>query len=358
MEIRLSIQNIFIILAIGIPIILTVINVMRRKEFDEAIEPIISGCSTIITFLLMVSFYEQFDLLAKEVLSFINREALMQSGIIHIAIIAIMFCVFKLILQNILRVLNKISVNSLLDKIKKKKLFLFLTSVMLGFVRGLILIILISIPIVLYNNITESSKEIKILEGIKPYDNIAAVIDNKKLFSISSGLTQDVKNTNINKIVYYNGVTIDQGVESNTEIQEKAIEITKNRNSDRDKAKAIYKWVGANIKYDDDKARQVISNEKNIKSGAIEAFQSRKGICFDYACLFTAMAKSVGLKSRVIVGEAYNGEEFISHAWNQVYLADEGKWVKLDPTFYQAGNYFDNQNFDEEHAENGIAGEF
>lgn len=312
MEVKFTVQNIFIILTIGIPMILTIMNVMKRKEFDEAIEPIISGCSTIITFLLMVTFYEQFDILAKDILSYINKEPLIQSGATHIAIIAIMFCVFKLLLQNILRIINKISVDNLFSKIKKKRLFLFLTSVTLGFVRGLILIILISIPIVLYNNITDSSKEIRILEGIKPYDNMVRVIDNKKLFSISSGLTQDVKNTNINKIVYYNGVTIEQGVESNTQIQEKAVEITKNRTSDRDKAKAIYKWVGANIKYDDDKARQVISNEKNIKSGAIEAFQSRKGICFDYACLFTSMAKSIGLKSRVIVGEAYNGEEFIS----------------------------------------------
>ena len=94
------------------------------------------------------------------------------------------------------------------------------------------------------------------------------------------------------------------------------------------------------------------------ESGAIITFNEKKGICFDFACLFTAMAKDIGLKSRIIVGNAFNGSEYISHAWNQAYLEDEEKWINIDSTFYNAGEYFDNYNFNEDHISEKIAGEY
>ena len=96
----------------------------------------------------------------------------------------------------------------------------------------------------------------------------------------------------------------------------------------------------------------------NYESGAIITFNKKRGICFDFSCLFTAMAKDIGLKSRIIVGKAFNGNEYISHAWNQVYLEDENRWINIDSTFYNAGEYFDSCNFNEDHILEKIAGEY
>ena len=70
------------------------------------------------------------------------------------------------------------------------------------------------------------------------------------------------------------------------------------------------------------------------------------------------MCRAVNIKVRMIIGEAYNGEEYISHAWNQVYLKNQRKWINVDPTFYMAGNYFNNPNFNSDHKEKSIAGEW
>ena len=122
--------------------------------------------------------------------------------------------------------------------------------------------------------------------------------------------------------------------------------------------KKLYTWIGSNISYDDEKAELILNQGKNLESGAIAAFKDKRGICLDYACLYTAMAKAVDLKTRIVVGKVYNGEEYVSHAWNQVYLTKEERWLNLDSTFYVSGDYFDNNKFDVEYKVENIAGEF
>lgn len=163
------------------------------------------------------------------------------------------------------------------------------------------------------------------------------------------------------KIVIYNGTTVEDGIKSNKEIDAKAVEITKDAHRDREKAKRIYTWVGANIKYDDEKADIILSKNSNSRefpeSGAICAYNTRSGICFDKACLYVAMARAAGLKVKLVSGEAYDGKEYVGHAWNEVYLDDEDKWINVDTTFYDAGNYFDSNLFSE-HKVNAVAGEW
>ena len=82
------------------------------------------------------------------------------------------------------------------------------------------------------------------------------------------------------------------------------------------------------------------------------------GICFDYACLYVSMARAAGLKVRLVTGEAFDGNSYGSHAWNQVYLSDERRWINVDTTFYISGDYFDSNLFEEDHIEGEIAGEW
>ena len=224
-----------------------------------------------------------------------------------------------------------------------------------GFIRGIVIIILLCIPLVLYNNLVNANYRIDILDGLKPYDKLEDMVDSKKIQVISNGLKENISS---NKIIYYNGVTLDEGIKSNEAIDKKARALVSRAGSHREKARSIYRWVGSNITYDDEKADYIMEDTSAYESGAIPAFRDKSGICFDYACLYTAMCKAVNLKSRIIIGEAYNGSEFVSHAWNQVYLEDEGKWINVDPTFYVSGNYFDSANFDDTHKAKSIAGEF
>ncbi len=147
--------------------------------------------------------------------------------------------------------------------------------------------------------------------------------------------------------IKYNGTTIEEAVKTDYAIDEKAESITEKCINDREKAYEIYLWIGTNIKYDQEKAQKVLKEDEEINnSGAIYAFSDRKGICFDYAALYAAMAKKADLKVRLIVGEAYNGTDYTGHAWNEVYLQEEEKWINVDSTFFAGGDYFDSDNFD------------
>lgn len=161
-------------------------------------------------------------------------------------------------------------------------------------------------------------------------------------------------------LIYYNGVTLDEGIRSNEEIDEMALKLTKNCETDYEKARILYDWVGMNIEYDDDKATEVMQNKVpvGIDSGAINTFETKKGVCFDYACLYVAMCRANGIPVRLIVGEGYNGIEWISHSWNEVYIKDRDEWIGVDPTFYGGGKYFDSDIFNADHMGRKIAGEW
>lgn len=59
----------------------------------------------------------------------------------------------------------------------------------------------------------------------------------------------------------------------------------------------------------------------------------KKGDCNEYAVLFTALARSLGIPTKTVAGLVYQDGRFFYHAWAEVYL---GRWVALDPTFDQA----------------------
>lgn len=170
--------------------------------------------------------------------------------------------------------------------------------------------------------------------------------------------SENVVESNRNVINLYNGVTLEQGIKSNEAINKKAKELTKNAKSSREKAKRIYTWISENINYDDNKAENISEKTSVYKSGAIEAFETRKGICFDYSCLYVAMAREAGLKVRIVTGEGFNGKEWGPHSWNEVYLPEKNQWITVDPTFGKAGNYFDSKKNSESHRDGKIVGEW
>ena len=204
------------------------------------------------------------------------------------------------------------------------------------------------------------SKEVVIpLTNSKLAKKLPSIVNNSFKIVVKEATPSDsnLKN-NTNVIIYYNGITLEQGIQSNNEIDNFAINLVKNKNGTREKARLIYSWVGSEIAYDDVKANRVLNNDLKLESGAIPTFYSKSGICFDYSCLYAAMCKANNIKVRIITGKGFNGNSWVSHAWNQVYVEEEKRWINVDATFLIGGDYFDSKRFVIDHKEESIAGEW
>jgi transglutaminase/protease-like cytokinesis protein 3 len=100
---------------------------------------------------------------------------------------------------------------------------------------------------------------------------------------------------------------------------------------------AVYDYVVTNLTYDDERAATVKSGYLPVLD---EVLREKKGICFDYAALMTAMLRSQEVPCKLVVG--YAGD--IYHAWISVWTEENGWidsaiffdghiWKRMDPTF-------------------------
>ena len=88
-------------------------------------------------------------------------------------------------------------------------------------------------------------------------------------------------------------------------------------------AKDINRWVHRNL------AKELVDTVT-----ALDALHERRGECQSHTYLFTALARAVGIPTRIVNGLVYSQEYsgFLYHAWPEVYV---GEWRALDPTFGQ-----------------------
>ncbi len=70
------------------------------------------------------------------------------------------------------------------------------------------------------------------------------------------------------------------------------------------------------------------------------------------------MCRANNIKVRLVTGDGFNGANWVSHAWNQVYISDLNQWINVDTTFAKGGNYFNNKMFDLDHKNANIIGEW
>ncbi|MDR0425236.1 MAG: transglutaminase-like domain-containing protein [Clostridiales Family XIII bacterium] len=116
-----------------------------------------------------------------------------------------------------------------------------------------------------------------------------------------------------------------------------AATITAGAANDFQKLEKIYDFVVKNFSYD-------YALAKAPPTGYIPnldaVFASKKGICFDYASLASAMLRSQGIPTKLVIG--YAGTAY--HAWINVFVENVGwiekaiyfdgeKFTLLDPTF-------------------------
>lgn len=107
----------------------------------------------------------------------------------------------------------------------------------------------------------------------------------------------------------------------------KAKALTQNAVTDTEKVAAIYSYIVKNIKYDYEKAETV---QNGYVPAIDDVYTAKEGICYDYAVLFAAMLRSVGIPMKVLMGTSTDVTEY--HAWNQVYMKDTKKWITIDTT--------------------------
>ncbi len=98
--------------------------------------------------------------------------------------------------------------------------------------------------------------------------------------------------------------------------------------SNRQKLDVIYQYIIKNMTYDYEKIKTLNSDYVPDIDVILAA---KKGICFDYSVLFASMLRSQGIPSKLIKG--YSTTTDVYHAWNEVYLADEKRWIIIDTTY-------------------------
>ena len=108
-----------------------------------------------------------------------------------------------------------------------------------------------------------------------------------------------------------------------------------------DKVAAVYDFVVGEFTYDYEKAATVKSGYLPVLDTVLE---EKKGICFDYAALMSAMLRLQQIPCKLVVG--YAGSTY--HAWISVWTEESGwidgiiffdgeSWKRMDPTFASTG---------------------
>jgi len=119
--------------------------------------------------------------------------------------------------------------------------------------------------------------------------------------------------------------------------------------SDIEKARAIYRWMSANIAYD---TEAFFGDSQTAAFEPEEVFRAGKSVCSGYSALFHFLAKSLGLRVITIGGRAKgygyttgDPEIDINHDWNAVLV--DRTWRLVDVT-WGAGYINDDRAFQRE----------
>ena len=126
---------------------------------------------------------------------------------------------------------------------------------------------------------------------------------------------------------------------------QKSFELTQGLDSQLERVHSVYKFIVTTIDYDYEKAKR--AQDEFLIPDLDEAYTLKKGICFDYAALMTAMLRVQQIPTRVVTGYVDVGY----HAWVETYIDGVGwinpslffekeTWERIDPTFDAQGPYF------------------
>lgn len=107
---------------------------------------------------------------------------------------------------------------------------------------------------------------------------------------------------------------------SNSEISRTAQKIIGDEKNTGKIVSKIRAWVNKNMRP---------RGDIGILRTSVDILHAKSGVCRDYAVLYTALARSVGIPTRLISGLVYWKGGFYYHAWAESYV---GQWVPVDAT--------------------------
>jgi transglutaminase/protease-like cytokinesis protein 3 len=150
-----------------------------------------------------------------------------------------------------------------------------------------------------------------------------------------------------------------------SKIEKLADQINKDFSSEKDKARAIYRWIAMNIKYDVDayysgqksynytysSQEEKEQKEKEFeKKLAEQALKKKKAVCEGYSTLFKMLCDLTNVECVVIQGYAKIFDKDIGkeprgtdHAWNAVKI--NNKWQLTDATWAAGSVDFSKKKF-------------
>ena len=125
--------------------------------------------------------------------------------------------------------------------------------------------------------------------------------------------------------------------------------LTASLTTDKEKFRAIYKWVCLNIEYDLDlhdrvnQQRATLNKnaflEWNLNESAVITkllIDQHRAVCTGYAYLVRDLCYHASIVCEVVDGSKREKEKMPTHSWNAVLL--DGKWYLADPTW--SSGYF------------------
>ena len=127
---------------------------------------------------------------------------------------------------------------------------------------------------------------------------------NEKKASASSAYLKGTKNAPTN----------------NAKIKKLVKSLTKGKTTVVDKARAIFRYVRDNVRYD---------YYYGTKKGAVGTLNSKKANCVDQSHLLVSMFRTAGIKTRYVQGICTYSDGTFYHFWTQILI--DGKWVCADP---------------------------
>ncbi|MCX5872574.1 MAG: transglutaminase-like domain-containing protein [Deltaproteobacteria bacterium] len=106
------------------------------------------------------------------------------------------------------------------------------------------------------------------------------------------------------------------------EIRDQAQEIVSKDLTDLDKVVKLVNWTADNIK-----------GSMKDSFSALEVLRSKEGECQSHTQLYTALARSIGIPTRIVTGLVYSDNlGFLYHSWAESYVRG---WLSVDPTLRQ-----------------------
>ncbi len=203
-------------------IISSVKNTIKRRTISFSLERVIYYFSIFISILLISL---KIDVTLKSITNIVLKISSL-NGIYNDIFKIILLIILFFTIQGILYKLLKIILIPIFSNINRGSLF--------GILKSIIIISIIFIFIITYNNTIGSFNKVAVFNENKIYSELEEILQEN-----TSKLTDEIVEEFLpasNIVIYYNGVTLEEGIKSTKEINEMAINLTENVDNDMDKA--------------------------------------------------------------------------------------------------------------------------